>query len=95
MRIKASLLRDTPGQFRISLLEDEGGIYFNKIETTDVCDDRERLQHRDYLVSISRRPAGPRCRGRRQGRGQARQVIPRGGGAPVCARARLREPEEA
>ena len=55
VRIKASLLRDTAGQFRISLLEDAGGIYFNKIEPTDVCDDRERLEHRDYLVSISRK----------------------------------------
>ena len=55
VRIKASLLRDRAGQFKISLLEDASGIYLNKIEPTDVCDDRERLQVRDYLVSISRR----------------------------------------
>jgi hypothetical protein len=55
VKIKASLLRDTKGAFRFSLLEDDGGVYINKIEPTDVCDDREKLQYKDYLVSISRK----------------------------------------
>ena len=55
VKIKASLLRDTKGAFRFSLLEDSGGVYINKIEPTDVCDDREKLQYKDYLVSISRK----------------------------------------
>jgi hypothetical protein len=36
VRIKASLLRDSRGQFKIGLLEDRGGIHFNKIERSDV-----------------------------------------------------------
>ena len=56
VRLKASLLRDTRGQFKISLHEDDGGIYLNRIERSDVSDDRDRLASHDYLVSINRKP---------------------------------------
>lgn len=56
IKIKASLLRDTRGQFKISLHEDDGGIYLNRIERSDVSDDRDRLASHDYLVSINRKP---------------------------------------
>ena len=57
VKIKASLLRDSKSQFKISLLEDCGGIHINKIEHSDVHDDRQRLQPHDYLVSINHKLA--------------------------------------
>ena len=57
VRLKASLLRDSKGQFRISLLEDRGGIHLNRIERSDVHDDREKLLPHDYLVTINRKSA--------------------------------------
>ena len=53
-RIKASLLRDSAGQFKIQVREDECGIYLDVIAPTDVSDDRGKLAQRDYLVSLQR-----------------------------------------
>lgn len=53
-RIKASLLRDSHGQFKIQVREDECGIYLDVIAPTDVSDDRNKLAERDYLVSLQR-----------------------------------------
>jgi hypothetical protein len=53
-RIKASLLRDSRGQFKIQVREDECGIYLDVIAPTDVSDDRHKLAERDYLVSLQR-----------------------------------------
>ena len=52
-------------QFKISLLEDCGGIHINKIEHSDVHDDRQRLQPHDYLVALTT-SSRMRCRSRRQ-----------------------------
>ena len=54
-RIKGSLLRDSRGQFKIVIKEDEGGFYFDTIAQTDVSDDRAKFRPRDYLVSIGRK----------------------------------------
>lgn len=56
VKIKASLLRDSYGHFKIMVKEDQGGFYLDSVFPTDVTDDRERLQPRDYVVSLGRKP---------------------------------------
>ena len=56
VRVKASLLRDQSGQFKIVVREDGGGVYVDALHPTGVTDDREKIQPGDYLASIARRP---------------------------------------